>query len=72
MYSKFWCKKPFAFINLEKENIYLKERLNDRFDFSNIIGRGPAMKKLFDTMALVAPSEATVLIYRVKVVPERN
>ena len=47
---------------LEQENIYLKERLNDRFDFSNIIGRSPAMKKLFETMALVAPSEATVLI----------
>ena len=47
---------------LEQENIYLKERLNDRFDFSNIVGRSPAMKKLFETMALVAPSEATVLI----------
>ena len=47
---------------LELENIYLKERLNDRFDFSNIVGRSPAMKKLFETMALVAPSEATVLI----------
>ena len=47
---------------LEQENIYLKERLNDRFDFSNIIGHSPAMKKLFETMALVAPSEATVII----------
>jgi two-component system response regulator HydG len=47
---------------LEKENIYLKERLNDRFDFSNIIGRSPAMKKLFETLALVAPSDATALI----------
>lgn len=55
--------KALRFHQLEKENIYLKERLNDRFDFSNIIGRGPAMKTLFDTMALVAPSEATVLIF---------
>ena len=55
--------KALRFHQLEKENIYLKERLNDRFDFSNIIGHGAAMKTLFDTMALVAPSEATVLIF---------
>ena len=59
---KILVAKALRFHQLEKENIYLKERLNDRFDFSNIIGRGPAMKTLFDTMALVAPSEATVLI----------
>jgi two-component system response regulator HydG len=47
---------------LEKENVYLKERLDDRFDFSNIIGRSPAMGQLFETMSMVAPSEATVLI----------
>ncbi|MBW1982325.1 MAG: sigma-54-dependent Fis family transcriptional regulator [Deltaproteobacteria bacterium] len=47
---------------LEQENIFLKERLDDRFDFSNIIARSESMKKLFDTMALVAPTEATVLI----------
>jgi two-component system response regulator HydG len=55
--------KALRFHQLEKENLFLKERLNDRFDFSNIIGRGPAMKALFDTMALVTPSDATVLIY---------
>jgi two-component system response regulator HydG len=60
---KILVQKALRFHQLEKENIYLKERLNDRFDFSNIIGHGPAMKKLFETMALVAPSEATVLIF---------
>jgi two-component system response regulator HydG len=55
--------QALRFHQLEKENVYLKERLNDRFDFSNIIGHGLAMKALFDTMALVAPSEATVLIF---------
>ncbi|MBC8432740.1 MAG: sigma-54-dependent Fis family transcriptional regulator [Desulfobacterales bacterium] len=47
---------------LQQENIYLKERLEDRFDFSNIIGKSSEMGKLFETIALVAPSEATVLI----------
>ncbi len=47
---------------LEQENVYLRERLGDRFDFSNIIGRSVPMRDLFETIALVAPTEATVLI----------
>jgi len=59
---KILVAKALQFQKLERENIYLKEQLKDRFDFSNIIGRSPAMKQLFETMALVAPTEATVLI----------
>ncbi len=59
---KILVDKALRYKQLEQENLYLKERLQDRFDFSSIIGRSPAMKKLFETMALVAPSEATVLI----------
>ncbi|MFC1881013.1 sigma-54-dependent transcriptional regulator [Thermodesulfobacteriota bacterium] len=59
---KILVAKALRFHQLEQENIYLKERLNDRFDFSNIIGRGPSMTRLFETVALVAPSDATVLI----------
>ncbi|MCK5202292.1 MAG: sigma-54-dependent Fis family transcriptional regulator, partial [Desulfobacterales bacterium] len=33
---KILVQKALRFHQLEKENIYLKERLNDRFDFSNI------------------------------------
>ena len=47
---------------LEEENLNLKERLDARFDFGDIIGRSPSMRELFETLALVAPSEATVLI----------
>jgi two-component system response regulator HydG len=47
---------------LEQENAFLRERLTDRFDLSAIIGRSPAMAQLFETVALVAPSDATVLI----------
>ena len=59
---KMLVKKALHHRKLEQENVYLKERLGDRFDFSNIIGRSPAMQDLFETVALVAPSEATVLI----------
>ncbi len=59
---KILVAKALRFHQLEQENIYLKERLNDRFDFSNIIGRSRSMTRLFETVALVAPSDATVLI----------
>ncbi|MCB2147907.1 MAG: sigma-54 dependent transcriptional regulator [Deltaproteobacteria bacterium] len=47
---------------LEEENLNLKERLDANFDFGGIIGRSPSMRELFETLSLVAPSEATVLI----------
>jgi two-component system response regulator HydG len=47
---------------MEQENVFLKEQLGGRFDFSNIIGQNSEMKKLLETVALVAPTEATVLI----------
>jgi two-component system response regulator HydG len=47
---------------LEQENRYLRERLDDRFDFGNIIGNSRTMKNLFETIAQVAPTDATVLI----------
>ena len=47
---------------LEEENLNLKERLDARFDFGDIIGRSPSMRELFETLSLVAPSEATVLV----------
>ena len=55
-------EKALRHTRLEKENLLLKEQLGSRFDFANIIGRSPAMKKLLETVALVAPSDATVLI----------
>lgn len=59
---KILVKKALHHCRLEQENRFLKEQLDDRFNFENIIGNGRAMQKLFDTMALVAPTDATVLI----------
>ena len=55
-------RKALQHTRLEKENMFLKEQLGNRFDFSNIIGRSTAMQKMLETVALVAPTEATVLI----------
>jgi two-component system response regulator HydG len=38
------------------------ERLGERFDFSALIGESQPMRKLKETLALVSPAEATVLI----------
>ncbi len=47
---------------LQEENRLLKQNLEEQFDRQNIIGRSPVMIKLLETVALVAQSEATVLI----------
>jgi DNA-binding NtrC family response regulator len=47
---------------LRRENSLLKAQLNDRFRFDRMVGAGPAMAKLFDTLRLVAPMQSTVLI----------
>ncbi|UCG66256.1 MAG: sigma-54-dependent Fis family transcriptional regulator [Deltaproteobacteria bacterium] len=48
--------------DLKEENRLLRETLGSHFDRRNIIGQSPAMVKLLETVAQVAPSEATVLI----------
>jgi two-component system response regulator HydG len=55
-------KKAIRYRQLEEENILYRERLGIRFDFSNIIGKSPKMVELFETLSLVAPTEATVLL----------
>jgi two-component system response regulator HydG len=47
---------------LKEENRALKESLGLGFNTGDIIGRSGAMVELLETVALVAPSEATVLI----------
>lgn len=49
-------------LQLKQENRHLKQRLADGFDTGKIIGKGPEMIKMMETVAQVAPAEATVLI----------
>jgi two-component system response regulator HydG len=46
---------------LEQENRLLRERLG-AFDFAGMIGGSAKMKKLFETVAMAAPSDAAILI----------
>jgi len=48
--------------HLQLENVYLRSQLEGRFEFSNIIGTSPAMKKVFERMTRIAKTDSTVLI----------
>ena len=47
---------------LMKENLALKERLSERYDFSRIIGRSEAMKKAFRLLDHAIPAPSNILI----------
>ena len=55
-------RKVLHLNELGKENFLRQERLETKFDFPRIIGHSPKMLEVFETLALVAPTEATVLI----------
>ena len=59
---KITIRRAMEHTRLKEENRLLKESLGRHFDRQNIIGRSPAMITLLETVAQVAPSEATVLI----------
>jgi len=59
---KLTIAKVFNFRRLLQENQQLKSRLNQQFNYGNIIGNSKKMRELFETLSLVAPSDATVLI----------
>lgn len=48
--------------SLSKENIQLKKTLNERFSFSNIIGKSHALQKMLSIVESVANSNSTILI----------
>jgi DNA-binding NtrC family response regulator len=47
---------------LQAENIQLKQKLQDKYKFANIIGRSKKMQDLFELVESVAASEANILI----------
>lgn len=59
---KLTIAKVFNFTKLQQENKALKKRLNQQFNYGNIIGNSKVMRELFETLSLVSPSDATVLI----------
>ena len=54
--------KALDFSGLQAENARLREVLNDRVDFSHIVGISPRMQQVFEVVRRVAATEATVLL----------
>jgi DNA-binding NtrC family response regulator len=48
--------------DLQTENLQLKQKLQDRYKFANIIGKSKKMQELFELIESVAASEANILI----------
>ncbi len=55
------AKKAIEYRRLLLENVRLKSELAGKFE--NIVGKTPAMKKVFELVESVAPTRSTVLIY---------
>ncbi len=47
---------------LTSENIQLKERIQELYEADQIVGKSPAMSKVFDMIKTVAPTDTTVMI----------
>lgn len=48
---------------LERENLELRERLTRHLQFQNLIGVSPRMQEIFKKLAIVAPTDETVIIF---------
>lgn len=55
-------KKAASLRRLIGENRQLKEALDTRFQFHNLIGRSPGMQEVFRLVERIAPSKSTILI----------
>jgi len=47
---------------LRSENAYLRAQLEERYRFTGIIGKSPAMKRLFQLLETVAATNSTILV----------
>ncbi|HSB03902.1 MAG TPA: sigma-54 dependent transcriptional regulator [Thermodesulfobacteriota bacterium] len=47
---------------LQKEVKYLRERIDERFDFGKMIGRSQGIREIFHLIQQIAPSKSTVLV----------
>ncbi|MFC1568590.1 sigma-54-dependent transcriptional regulator [bacterium] len=54
--------KFFDYQSLIDENAYLRSELDKKFSFENIIGNSEPMKRVFESINMVAKSKATVLL----------
>ena len=47
---------------VQQENLYLKQAVQERYGYENIVGRSPRMREVFTLLSRVAPTHMAVLI----------
>jgi DNA-binding NtrC family response regulator len=55
-------KKILEHKNLVMENLLLRQKLEERYEFEDLIGKSAPMQQVFELIRQVAPTQATVLI----------
>jgi len=55
-------KRALEYINIVAENVSLKQQLESRYQFENIVADSPAMRSVCEMIERVAPTDTTVLI----------
>lgn len=56
-------KKAVEKRSLLLENLYLRQELQEKYGFGNIVGKSKKMQEIYHLIAKVAPTDCTVLIY---------
>jgi two-component system, NtrC family, response regulator AtoC len=59
---KLLVRKELDIHRLREENISLREAVGKRYEFRNIVARGPKMQEVLATVERVAPTNSTVLL----------
>jgi two-component system, NtrC family, response regulator HydG len=49
--------------SLRNDNTQLRNQLKEKYTFSSIVGSSGVMQKVYDTIEVIAPSKATILIH---------
>jgi formate hydrogenlyase transcriptional activator len=48
---------------LEQERLYLESEIRSEYNFEDIVGKSAALRKVLDQVAIVAPTQSTVLLH---------
>jgi len=49
--------------DVEEQRLYLESEINSEYNFEDIIGKSSMMKKVFEQVSIVAPTDSTVLLH---------
>jgi len=50
-------------VRLEEERLYLESEIRSEYNFEDVVGKSAALRKVLDQVAIVAPTQSTVLLH---------